>query len=285
MAMTITFGVPPLLFLQTVHGQLFYTSSILMAWPWLSVLALLVIAYYGFYVLSMQGQSWRKAAPWVAATSFVLLFIVGGVFTSNMTLLQSPARFAEVYNRPIVGLYLNLPDPTMLPRLFHFLVAGIAVTGAALAIKHRDDDDLKKIGLLWFIVPSSLQIAVGLWFLGALPTTVKAGLIGATILGLPLFHIAMAAVVLTLLVYILGYFMPGNKLLIPSGMVLLFITIVLMALMRSTVRAVQLAPVYVQDDRVASQWGPFAMFAITLLLGLAAIVWLLQMYRKSLAGD
>ena len=31
---TITFGVAPLLFLQLVYGQFFYTSSLLMAWGW-----------------------------------------------------------------------------------------------------------------------------------------------------------------------------------------------------------------------------------------------------------
>jgi hypothetical protein len=285
MAMTITFGVPPLLFLQTMHGQLFYTSAILTAWPWLLILFLLVVAYYGFYVLSMKGKDWRKAAPLVAVVSFVMVFLVGGIFTSNLTLMQSPTRFADVYNRPILGLYLNLPDPTMLPRLLHFTLAALAVTGAYLAIRHRNDYELRRIGLIWFIIPTLLQIAVGLWFLGALPTAVKAALMERTILGLPLFHTAMALVVLMLLGYTAGFFIPGNRVLIPVATMMLFITIVLMAMIRSAVRVAQLAPVYVQDNRVASQWGPFAMFAIVLVLGLAVIWWLAQVYRSSLTGE
>jgi len=285
MAMTITFGVPPLLFLQTLHGQLFYTSSILTALPWLLLLLLLVVAYYGFYVLSMKGKDWRQAAPWVAAGSFVMVFLIGGIFTSNLTLMQSPTRFADVYNRPVLGLYLNLSDPTMLPRLLHFTLAALAVTGAYLAIRHRNDYDLKRIGLIWFIIPTLLQIAIGSWFLGALPTAVKAALMERTILGLPLFYTAMATAMLMLVGYAAGFFSPGNRMLIPVATMLLFITVVLMTIMRSAIRAAQLAPVYVQDDRVASQWGPFAMFAITLVLGLAVIWWLVQVYRSSLTGE
>src|SRR5262245_50672909 len=40
-AFTITLGIAPLLFLQVLYGQLFYTSSVLMAWSWLAVIVLL----------------------------------------------------------------------------------------------------------------------------------------------------------------------------------------------------------------------------------------------------
>ncbi len=64
---TITLGIAPLLFVQVLYGQFFYTSSILMAWPWFLVLVFLTIAYYGFYYVSFQsgrqsGQSRRRDA-------------------------------------------------------------------------------------------------------------------------------------------------------------------------------------------------------------------------------
>src|SRR4030066_1191384 len=49
LAATITLGVAPLLFVQVLYGQFFYTSSILMAWPWFLVIVLLTVGYYGFY--------------------------------------------------------------------------------------------------------------------------------------------------------------------------------------------------------------------------------------------
>jgi len=58
-AFAITLGVAPLLFLQVLYGQLFYTSTILMAWPWLAVIALVILGYYGFYLYSYRWQRWR----------------------------------------------------------------------------------------------------------------------------------------------------------------------------------------------------------------------------------
>jgi cytochrome bd-type quinol oxidase subunit 1 len=55
LAATITLGVAPLLFIQTLYGQLFYTSSILMAWPWFAVVPLVIVAYYGIYLYALQG--------------------------------------------------------------------------------------------------------------------------------------------------------------------------------------------------------------------------------------
>ena len=53
-AFTITLGVAPLLFLQLVYGQLFYTSSVLMAWYWLAVVLLVLLGYYGVYWYHLQ---------------------------------------------------------------------------------------------------------------------------------------------------------------------------------------------------------------------------------------
>ena len=49
MAMTITLGVAPLLFLQVLYGQAYYTTSDLMAWPW----------FYWHLKSRGQGESFR----------------------------------------------------------------------------------------------------------------------------------------------------------------------------------------------------------------------------------
>ena len=54
---TITLGIAPLLFVQVLYGQYFYTSSIIVAWPWFLVLVLLTVAYYGFYYVSFQERA------------------------------------------------------------------------------------------------------------------------------------------------------------------------------------------------------------------------------------
>ena len=51
-AAAVTLGVAPLLFVQVLYGRLFLPSSVLMAWWWLAVVPLIILAYYGAYALA-----------------------------------------------------------------------------------------------------------------------------------------------------------------------------------------------------------------------------------------
>ncbi len=48
LAATVTIGIAPLLFVQVLYGQFFYTSTVLIAWPWLTVVALVTFALLRF---------------------------------------------------------------------------------------------------------------------------------------------------------------------------------------------------------------------------------------------
>ncbi|MFB0515127.1 MAG: hypothetical protein ACETWG_00805 [Candidatus Neomarinimicrobiota bacterium] len=282
MAMTITFGVPPLLFIQALHGRLFYSSSILTAWPWLTIVVFLVVAYYGFYVLSMKGENWEQYAPWFAVLSAVLLFLVGATFTSNLTLMQTPERYQQAYNSTFLGLYLNLSDPTMVPRFLHIFLAALAVTGAFLALRHRREKPKRNVGLGWFAGATLGQVPVGLWFLFALPEDLTETVLEYSLFGLPYFWIMIAVAALALLHFVGAFFARDKTLPIIEGSALLLVTIVLMAGMRTVLRQAYLEPVYQLDSRVAAQWGPLALFAVTLIIGLVAVGWLIRAYRRSL---
>ncbi len=65
---TITTGVAPLLFVQVLYGQLFYSATVLVGWCWLGLLLLLVVAYYAVY-LQKHGvggtfPAWLIVAGW-----------------------------------------------------------------------------------------------------------------------------------------------------------------------------------------------------------------------------
>ncbi|MCA1796739.1 MAG: hypothetical protein LC645_04195, partial [Geobacteraceae bacterium] len=45
-AFAVNLGVAPLLFIQVLYGHFIYTSSILMAVWWFSIVVLLILAYY-----------------------------------------------------------------------------------------------------------------------------------------------------------------------------------------------------------------------------------------------
>ena len=79
-AAAVTLGVAPLLFVQVLYGRLFLTSSILMAWWWLAVVPLVILAYYGAYLLAFRRTTpgpgrrgsprrWRSSSPrWPSST-------------------------------------------------------------------------------------------------------------------------------------------------------------------------------------------------------------------------
>lgn len=187
MAATITLGVAPLLFLQTLYGQLFYTSSILMAWPWFAVVPLVIVAYYGIYLYALQGERLGQARVWVGAGSALLLIVVAFLYVNNLTLMLAPDRWSDIYADHSNGIFLNGEEDTLVPRLFHFLLAAPAVAGGfiiayAAFMKNKTHEAYwtwaARYGALWFIAPTLVQLAVGPVFLVLLPPGVRDAFIG-----------------------------------------------------------------------------------------------------------
>ena len=48
-SLTITTGIAPLLFVQVIFQQYFYTATILISWIWFGFLVLLLLGYYSTY--------------------------------------------------------------------------------------------------------------------------------------------------------------------------------------------------------------------------------------------
>ncbi|MDD3469139.1 MAG: hypothetical protein PHE53_04040 [Thermoguttaceae bacterium] len=88
-ALGINFGIVPLLFIQVAYPKAFYNATILIAWPWLFVIALLIPAYYGVYLYTTGKKQtpqaceyllcqWKipLAAGWVAAGCLTLISLI-----------------------------------------------------------------------------------------------------------------------------------------------------------------------------------------------------------------
>lgn len=174
---TITLGIAPLLFVQVLYGQFFYTSSIIMAWPWFLVLVCLTIAYYGFYYASFQNGRHPGRAATVLLCSVFLILGIGFTYSNNLTLLQVPSRWREKYFANPGGWNLNLSESTPLPPFLHFFVAAVAVGGLLLvfmaAAKWKQNAaharHLFQFGGKAFMYATMAQFFVGIWFLASLP--------------------------------------------------------------------------------------------------------------------
>ena len=137
-ALGINLGIVPLLFVQLAYYKFFYPATILMAWHWLGIIALLIPAYYGVYVYALalreeednarraasrtpgnktsarpvgEGQGARASgmatifrclAAWKQPIGWLaaLLFVtIGFLFVNGMSLLDHVERWPELWRQ------------------------------------------------------------------------------------------------------------------------------------------------------------------------------------------
>lgn len=280
-ASTITMGIAPLLFLQVLYGPLFFSSSILMAWPWLSTVGLMLLGYYGYYWHSFQFERLGRRAVWVTLFCAALFMIIGVLFTSNMVLMLTPSRWAALYKAGHSGLRLDLTEPTVLPRFLHMFVASLALAGLGVALlgaaKARSDAVFGKwvrsYGLRWFIGATLVQFAVGLWFVFSLPSSIRDLFIGKGPVESQLMIAAIGLAVISLVTI---------RRWLTLGTITVVGTVALMVLIRDRLRAAYLSSdfdpflVAVQPQTVV-----FGLFVLILLCGIAAVVWMIRKFAQA----
>jgi hypothetical protein len=254
MATAITLGVAPLLFLQALYGRLFFSSSVLMGWFWFSVVLLVMIAYYGAYAMAFRGPS--RA---IAAVVALILIGIAFIYTNNMTLMMRPSRFLPMYAASGRGFHLNLGDPTLIPRYLHMVLGAIAVAGMFAALRGH--------GARWFIIPTLLNIPVGLWWLAALPGDVLLRLMGHNPTATLILGLGIALGLGALLLMFVRRTMLAAAALILS--------LVCMVLTRDHVRRGMLDLTNFQmTTQIEPQWGVIALFAVLLVGALATTAWM-----------
>ena len=280
-AFTVNFGVAPLLFIQVLYGHLIYTSSILMATFWLSIVALLGGAYSLAYVYKYRYARLGGGRVLVAGLITTLLMIIAFFFSNNISLMQTPASWSRYFAQPH-GLLLNLDDPMFLPRYLHFMVSSVAVGGLAIALsfhgKHKRGDQAAapwiEYGCRWFSYATLVNFAIGLWFLATLPkgllnpsnTTglfLLLALIGGILLAVPAVMFGLTARVLPAISCTLG-------------------TIALMILVRSLLRTALIAPWFsVSQLVIIPSVSPLFFFLFFLTAGLMLIIWMVRFALRS----
>ncbi len=289
---TITLGIAPLLFVQVLYGQFFYTSSIVMAWPWFLVLVFLTIAYYGFYYVSYRGGRPSARAGEVMLFSVILVFLIGFLFSNNLTLSQTPSRWVGKYFANPDGWNLNLTEPTLIPRFLHFFVAAVAVGGLllvflAMANWKRDNEYARQIlqfGGKAFMHATMAQFVVGIIFLVSLPRDLRMMFMGDNLLATILFLIGVTGGIGAIFlmsdalrkesIRTAAFYVPG----------ILGVVIACMSIMRDILRDAYLKPYFHPGQfAVETQWSVFPLFLVLFLGGV--ILWFVMLKRYGLLGS
>ena len=279
-AFTINLGVAPLLFLQVLYGQFFYTSSILMGVYWLSIFGILIVSYYAAYAYRLADARTGMGRLYITA-AVLLLLGVSLLFSNNISIMQMPEVWTNYFSDR-TGWLLNFSDPVLLPRYLHFMASAVAIGGLAIALyfeilKRRgatDGDEWIKLGCNWFTYATIINFGIGFWFLGALP---EAAYNPAT-LGGKIFFVMMIGSVATIIPSV-AYAQTGR---IISATAWALVTVLLMTLARDILRLTYLKPYFsLSDLPYIPQYSPFILFLLTFLGGIYLVGWMLKLVWNS----
>ncbi len=283
-SLTITTGIAPLLFIQVIYQQYFYAATILIAGIWFAMVILLVLGYYAAYLYKFRGApaTGRGGGFWLGLSAVMFLVIAMIHVAVNLVSAQ-PEKWAGLADSE----WSVLADPTYWPRLFHFVLAGIAfaaLVAAWWAVRQansgadvENNSEIARYCWSWALWATVLQVADGFLLLMLLPRPVLGGLMrgGAATLG-PL----TVAIVLGigLLVMLARSRNPVENAGLVSGTLgAMVLTIAVMSVTRHQVRELYLAATARQYEFVVvPQWGNFLLFAVLLIAGLATVAYMVR---------
>ncbi len=279
-ALTINFGVPPLLFVQVLYGHFFYSSSVLMAVPWILVIPILILAYYGAHVFSHRLAKTPKFAKISLIISALLILVIAFIQVSNNTLALTPERWGTYFDKPGGGA-LNWGETTLLPRYLHMVIGAVAIAGLGKAIwfkfskKANEETRSAAIreGLKIFGWVTLVQMGIGTWFWLSLP-----GDIWRLFMGQNLVYTILMAVGWLLALLILHSALTGRFwMAVTTGL----ITMAIMVVIRDLVRHAYLGDIFSPKDlAVTGEASPLIAFLAVFVVGLIALYYMVRLALK-----
>ncbi|MEN6457536.1 MAG: hypothetical protein ABFC63_01285 [Thermoguttaceae bacterium] len=298
-ALGVNLGVVPLLFIQLAYAMFFYPATILMAWFWIAIIALLIPAYYGVYAYAWgirngadRLPTWRTAAGWIAALFFI---VIGFTFANGLSLMDHVGRWpklwlAHQHAGAALGTALNVGDPTLWPRWLLMFGLALGTTAAWVVFdaewfaRRATDPSYRRwawgfarklyaLSLIW-------TAAAGVWYVfGTWSSELRDTMFHGPLLPLTLATALAPGLGCTLLIAV-GW-MPAKRLATAAVLLGQFGVLGINAVSRQVVQNVNLKPyldVLAQPTDV--QWGPLVMFLVTFVIGLLVVAWMIAQVRK-----
>jgi hypothetical protein len=298
-AVGINFGIVPLLFIQLAYYKVFYPATILMAWPWLAIIALLIPAYYGVYAYAWglhdgakELAPWRKAGGWIAS---LLFLCIGFLFANGLSLMEHVDRWPALLDAnstagAATGTALNIGDPTLWPRLLLMFGLALGTTAVwvlvdAVFLAGRPIDDpyrqwAWRFARKLYTVGMILAAAAGSWYVfGTWPESLR-----KTMFESPLLPLTIATAVAPGLAWLLimtAGLCSERRVTTASIAFCQVVVLGLNAASRQIVQNINLKQfVDVSTQPTDVQWGPLAMFLIAFVIGVGVVAWMLAQILK-----
>lgn len=290
MTYVINLGVPPLLFVQVLYGQALYTGTVLIGAYWISVVFAIIVAYSLLYKASHSAAMKKPFWGWALA-SLVFVLYVGKIYSTAMTLMLRPEVWGPMYAASDNGILLPPHDPTRTPRFIFMMVAslGFGALGTVLYSAKRSLDEGVKVFLrVWggrvaavFFVALA---GVGFWAWGTQPEAVR-GNLGGQFLTLSLILLWGACLFLSAAVAVWIQASPKSWGYAKAFAVALpaMLAIAAFVAIRDMVRDATLfgKGFDVWQSAVNTNWLIVILFFVSLLIGIAGLLWLLGIVHKA----
>lgn len=286
----INFGVAALLFVQALYAERFFTANIILGSAWLSVVGLLIAAFYGVYLAKRLTEVSQRSTRWaglVCVGIVVLVWAVGIVMISNYFIATKQESWPALRSAPssVAG------SPSFLPRSLHFLAGSFAVTGfwmmwiawwrSRRGENHYDIVKLFKQGATLAAGATAAQIVVGIWFVLTLSSDVWDHLFSGSFPSV-VWMSGVAAGLLLLGSLLIVNFTLGRLFWLKISTVLLLYTLLGMAAGRDAVRLAAMGDAFKLHELPSHpQTGAIQLFLVLLLLGVATAGYLVWLVRKA----
>jgi hypothetical protein len=292
MTFVINLAVPPLLFAQVLYGRALYTSSVLIGLYWISIIGILMLAYWLLYQFSARLEAGRSAW-WVGLIAWLLAGIVARLLSTNMTLMLRPEVWRDMYSASAAGAFLPTGDPTLTPRWLLMMAGGLFIGGLWLIYlagrsTFTSDEERFVAGLGGKVAAGFgvVYLLAGVWAASVQPDVVKAGL--ATH---PLYKFAgfagygwLALVVVAVAVgAIAGFGKVSSGLLSWAAVLVAVLVEIAFTVYRDGVRDLTLLSkgYDVWDRAVETNWWVVGLFLVLFVAGLGVIGWLVSVVARA----
>lgn len=271
MALTVTLGVAPLLFVQLLFPKQVYSASIVSAWFWLAIPLVVACAYYFLYAASFSRIK-RNNGTYLGLALIGLLY-VSFVYSSVFSMAEDETLIAQLYACNQSGFAFNTHFGGYILRWLHMLLGAITVGGFFVGLIGHDNQRATASGrkmFLWGMVIASVVGLVYLITLGEslLPMMRTSGIWALTI------GIVFAPVALHFF-YKKWFWLSGITLLISMlGMVTTRHYLRLIRLYWDSDANALVMP----DIPVTPQWSIFFVFLICFVVAIGAVYWMVRKF-------
>lgn len=265
MAGTVTLGIAPLLFLQLTYYGPVYSAAVVSAWPFLLIVAAVILAYYFLY-----GAFYSKLRRYgtLIGLAMIAMLYVSFVYSATFDLAERPEEIGLAYRANQSGFYIYHDIGNYIFRWLHMIAGAVTVGGFFVGLLGRKNEDMFRLGKRTFLYGMVVTMLLGLIYIATLGEAL-----------LPYMRSAGIWMVVVAIVLSLGglHFFFRRQFLWAGA--LTFLSMMAMVINRHVLRLVLLEGQWDPTSiPVNPQWGVFVAFLVSFLLALGLVAYMLWLF-------